>query len=78
MAWPLTSVDRICLIVVYASIVVLVTAVALIGPPPNGRLTDVALALQTREFGLANESTVLVAGLTDPKSFERPARAAKQ
>jgi hypothetical protein len=70
--------DRICLIVVYASIVVLVTAVALIGPPANERSTDIALALQTREFGLTDESTLLVAGLTDPKSLERPGRAAKQ
>jgi hypothetical protein len=36
--------DRICLIVVYASIVVLVLAVSLIGPPTDGRSKEFAVA----------------------------------
>ena len=41
--------DRICLTIVFASIVVLVTAVALIGPPPDGPAKEFAVARIVRQ-----------------------------
>jgi len=76
----LTIMERICLFVVYASVVGLVAAIALIGPPPNERSREFAVALQMQQLNQADaEGKMLsLAGLTRLKSSERPSKAAKQ
>lgn len=61
----LTSMERICLSIVYASVVGLVAAIALIGPPPNERSREFAVALRMQELNQADadEKMLAVAGL---------------
>lgn len=72
--------DRICLTIVFASILVLVTAIALIGPPQDERSRNLAAALEKRLLNQSetDEKMLVVAGLARLKSLERLTRSTEQ
>jgi hypothetical protein len=76
----LTIMERICLSVVYASVVALVAAIALIGPPPNERSREFAVALQMQQLNQAEaeEKMLAAAGLARLKSSERSTKAVQR